>query len=103
MPVAHVPGAINRSESSTNGHQTLTMLMMLYVLIPLLPFAAFVVIGLFGHWIKDRAHLIAVPAVLGSLVLSVVAVQQVAQGDRISVPLYTWLSSGDLSFALGFF
>jgi NADH-quinone oxidoreductase subunit L len=76
---------------------------MLYVLIPLLPFAAFLIIGIFGHWIKDRAHLIAVPAVVGSFVLSVIAVQHVAQGDRISVPLYTWLSSGDLTFGLGFF
>jgi len=29
---------------------------MKYALIPLLPFAAFIVIGLFGHWIRDRAH-----------------------------------------------
>ncbi|WP_447977972.1 NADH-quinone oxidoreductase subunit L [Candidatus Nitrospira bockiana] len=74
---------------------------MMYLLIPLLPFAAFLVAGLFGHWIKDRAHLIAVPAVLGSLALSGVAFLQVAEGDRIAVPLYTWLSSGDLKISLG--
>ena len=36
---------------------------MLYVLIPLLPLLAFVVLGLFGHHIKERAHFVAVPAV----------------------------------------
>src|SRR5579884_1537027 len=76
---------------------------MMYVLIPFLPLAAFVVVGLFGHWIKERAHLIAVPAVVGSLVLSIVTFWQVADGDRIAVPLYTWLTSGDLKITLGLF
>src|SRR5579884_4373645 len=76
---------------------------MMYVLIPFLPLAAFVVVGLFGHWIKERAHLIAVPAVVGSLVLSIVTFWQVADGDRIAVPLYTWLTSGDLEIRLGLF
>ena len=46
---------------------------MEYTLIPLLPFAAFLILGLFGHWIKDKAHLVAVPAVVVSLILSVLA------------------------------
>ena len=74
---------------------------MEYALIPLLPFAAFLIVGLGGHWIKDRAHLIAVPAVLGSLLLSVAALRQVAGGEPIAIPLYTWLTSGDLSIQLG--
>jgi len=75
---------------------------MEYILIPLLPFAAFLILGLFGHWIKDKAHLVAVPAVLGSFVLSLVTFDQVANGETISVPLYTWLTSGDLRIGLGF-
>ncbi len=74
---------------------------MLYALIPLLPFAAFLIVGIGGHWLKDRAHLIAVPAVLGSFLLSVKAFMEVATGDPISAPLYTWLTSGDLSIHLG--
>ena len=74
---------------------------MLYALIPLLPFAAFLVVGLGSHWIRDRAHLIAVPAVIGSFVLSVAAFAQVAGGETIAVPLYTWLTSGSLSIGLG--
>jgi NADH-quinone oxidoreductase subunit L len=75
---------------------------MHYALIPLLPFAAFVIIGLAGHWLRDRAHLVAVPAVLGSFLLSLVVFAEVADGTRISVPLYTWLTSADLRIEFGF-
>jgi len=73
---------------------------MPYALIPLLPFAAFLILGLAGHWIRERAHLVAVPAVLGSLVLSFISFQQVYGGETISVPLYTWLTSGDIRISL---
>lgn len=76
---------------------------MFYALIPLLPFAAFLMLGLAGHWIRERAHLVAVPAVLGSLALSVIAFFAAAEGDRISVPLYTWIASGELEVRLGLF
>jgi len=74
---------------------------MSYALIPLLPFAAFLIVGLGGHWIRDRAHLVAVPAVLASFALSVVAFVEVAGGQAITVPLYTFLTSGDLRIDLG--
>jgi NADH-quinone oxidoreductase subunit L len=74
---------------------------MEYILIPLLPFAAFLILGLFGHWIRDKAHLVAVPAVIVSFILSVLAFLQVADGHHVSVPLYTWLTSGDLRIGLG--
>jgi NADH-quinone oxidoreductase subunit L len=74
---------------------------MMYVLIPLLPFAAFLVLGLAGWRIKERAHLVAVPAVALSWVLSVLAFIDVALGSVISVPLYTWLTSGALDIHIG--
>ncbi|MCS6305306.1 MAG: NADH-quinone oxidoreductase subunit L [Nitrospira sp.] len=75
---------------------------MLYALIPLLPLAAFLALGLVGWRIKDRAHLVAVPAVVLSLVLSVAAFLEVAvSGSVISVPLYTWLTSGRLDIHIG--
>ncbi len=74
---------------------------MTYEYIPLLPFAAFVILGLFGHWIKDRAHLIAVPAVVVSFLLSVLTFMDVAGGRHTTIPLYTWLTSGDLRIELG--
>ncbi len=75
---------------------------MLYALIPLLPLAAFLVLGLGGWRIKDRAHFVAVPAVVLSLVLSVAAfLEVVVSGSVISVQLYTWLTSGNLDIHIG--
>lgn len=74
---------------------------MTYALIPLLPFASFLILGLAGWRIKDRAHLVAVPAVALSWVLSVAALINVASGSVISVPLYTWLTSGALDIHIG--
>ncbi|RMH38259.1 MAG: NADH-quinone oxidoreductase subunit L [Nitrospirae bacterium] len=76
---------------------------MLYVLIPLLPFFAFLVIGLFGHWLRDRSHWVAVPAVLLSFVLSVAAFWEVASGRTLSIQLYTWAVSGDFTIDLGLY
>jgi len=74
-----------------------------YKLIPLLPFLAFLAVGLGGHWIKERAHLIAVPAVFGSLLLSLLALLETAGGKNIAIPLYSWMSSGDLHIELGLY
>jgi NADH-quinone oxidoreductase subunit L len=74
---------------------------MLYALIPLLPLGAFLILGLAGWRIKDRAHLVAVPAVVLSLALSVAAFLEVVSGSVISVPLYTWLTSGNLDIHIG--
>ncbi len=76
---------------------------MLYALIPLLPLFAFIVLGLLGHRIKDRAHLIAVPAVGISFVLSVMALSEVANGHVLEIPLYTCATSGELTIRLGLY
>ncbi len=77
-----------------------------YILIPLLPLAAFLILGVFGNWIKlikNHAHVIAVPAVLGSLLLSILAFIEVSGGRNVSIPLYTWLTSGDLRVELALY
>ncbi|MGD9851877.1 MAG: NADH-quinone oxidoreductase subunit L [Nitrospirales bacterium] len=76
---------------------------MLYALIPLLPLLAFIILGLGGHWIKERAHLVAVPAVVLSFILSLVALSEVAGGKILEIPLYTWASSGSLTITLGLY
>jgi len=76
---------------------------MLYALIPLLPLAAFLVLGLAGRQIKDQAHLVAVPAVVLSFVLSLGAFVEVASGSVVAVPLYTWLTSGHLDVHIGLY
>src|SRR6478736_1551239 len=75
---------------------------MTYEFIPLLPLISFLILGLFGHWIKDNAHLVAVPAVLVSWLLSVLVFFDVAGGHQTSFPLYTWLTSGPLDIHIGF-
>src|SRR2546427_5232792 len=76
---------------------------MKYVLIPLLPFAAFVVIGLFGHWIKERAHWIAVPAVAASFLLALSTCDDIAHGNPIHVTLYSWIASGAFDVSIGLY
>ena len=75
---------------------------MTYALIPLLPFAAFLILGIFGHWVKDKAHLVAVPAVIVSWLLALMVFFDVADGHQTSFPLYTWLTSGPLDIHIGF-
>ena len=74
---------------------------MLYALIPFLPLFAFLIVGIGEQWIKDRAHLVAVPAMAGSFLLSLMALHDVATGQAINVPLYTWLTSGNLDIHIG--
>src|SRR5437879_6548153 len=74
---------------------------MKYALIPLLPFAAFLIIGLFGHWIRERAHWIAVPAVGISFLLSAWIFTEVAKGEPIHVTLYSWIASGAFDVRIG--
>jgi NADH-quinone oxidoreductase subunit L len=74
-----------------------------YALIPLLPLAAFIVIGLFGHWIRERAHWIAIPAVFLSFLLAVGTFIDVAQGQPIQMTLYSWVSSGSFQANIGFY
>jgi NADH-quinone oxidoreductase subunit L len=73
----------------------------MYALIPVLPLSAFIALGLAGSLVKDRAHLIAVPAVVGSFILSLLAFFEVATTGPIHVTWYTWLTSGSLDIRIG--
>ncbi|HTZ18954.1 MAG TPA: NADH-quinone oxidoreductase subunit L [Dissulfurispiraceae bacterium] len=74
-----------------------------YVLIPLLPLAAFTVNILFGrHVIKDRAHWIAILAVLGSFLISVCTFFEVVNGHTRNYDVYTWVLSGSFKVSVGF-
>ncbi|MCC2640884.1 MAG: nuoL [Nitrospira sp.] len=74
---------------------------MLYALIPFLPLFSFLIVGIGEQWIRDRAHLVAVPAMLGSFLLSLLALYDVATGHPVQVNLYTWLTSGTLDIHIG--
>ena len=77
--------------------------MLKYTLIPLLPLIAFIINILFGRrYIRDKAHWVSVPAVLGSFVLAVSAFLDVKAGDVINHNIYNWIVSGDFSVSIGF-
>ncbi len=74
-------------------------------LIPALPLAAFAINFLLGRWyIKNKAHLIAVPAVFGSWLLSVFAFFDIRDNSEpISQHLFTWIPSGDFHVDVNLF
>ncbi|MCG6551833.1 MAG: NADH-quinone oxidoreductase subunit L [Candidatus Magnetominusculus sp. LBB02] len=74
-----------------------------YILIPVLPLAAFVLNILFGKSIfKNRAHFIATAAVAVSLFLSIRAFIEASSGAVINHDLYTWIESGKFKVSFGF-
>jgi len=74
-----------------------------YLLIPFLPLAAFFINILFGrNLIKDKAHWIAIPAVVVSWVISVITLFEVIGGRTINEDLYTWITSGAFKVSVGF-
>ena len=76
--------------------------MLTYILIPLLPLVAFVVIGLFWSFFRNQSHWIAVPAVFLSFILSMKTFFEVAGGKELNVNLYTWITSGHFQVSIGF-
>jgi len=68
-------------------------------LIPLLPLAAFCINILLGRsLIHDKAHLVSIPAVLGSWVISILVFAEIYNDEHaISQRLFTWIPSGDFN------
>ncbi len=77
--------------------------MNIFILIPLLPLIAFLINIIFGRgYIKDKAHLIAIPAVAGSFVISLIALSDVIGGKTYNFDVYSWIVSGDFKVSVGF-
>ena len=76
--------------------------MIKYTLIPLLPFAGFVIAGLFGRYLKERAATVAIAGVIGAFLLSVRALIDVVGGTIIDENLYSWIAIGSFSINVGF-
>ena len=68
-------------------------------LIPLLPFIAFAINGLFGRtYLKKQTGIVANAGVLGALIVSVLLfVTQLDHAEPETVSLWTWAASGDFS------
>ncbi len=77
--------------------------MLPVLLIPILPFLAFLVIALGGRWIRGRSHLLSVPALAASFLLTIWAFARVRAGGPIALSLYSLFQSGSLTVRFGFY
>jgi NADH-quinone oxidoreductase subunit L len=81
----------------------MTEMQKIYLLIPLLPLFAAALVGLFGRQLpRAAAHWITIPAVAAAFGLSAYVLIDVLQGRLFNGTVYTWLTSGDTSFEVGF-
>ena len=76
--------------------------MLKYALIPLLPFAGFLIAGLLGKYLKEKSAYVAIAGVAGAFFLSVSAFLDVLGGTIINENLYSWISVGTFSVNVGF-
>ena len=75
----------------------------LYLAIPLLPLIAATIVGLFGSKLPRAAsHWLTILGVGLSFAMSVCVLQDSMQGHVYNHSVYQWLTSGDVSFEVGF-
>ena len=75
----------------------------LYLLVPLAPLLGAIAAGLFGNVIgRAWSHRITIALVAVSFFASLAIFKDVLDGNIFNGPIYTWLTSGDTSFQVGF-
>ncbi len=75
----------------------------LYLIVPFAPLVAAIIAGVFGKQVgRAGAHSVTIFAVLLSFLCSCVVFYDVLQGTRFNGPVYTWMTSGDAAFQIGF-
>ena len=75
----------------------------LYLAIPLLPLLSAAVVGLLGRFLpRAAAHLITIAGVGAAFILSAIVLQHVLNGEHYNGTVYTWLTSGNIRFEVGF-
>ena len=75
----------------------------LYLLVPLAPLAGAIAAGLFGKCLgRAWSHRITIALVAVSFFASLAIFNDVLAGHVYNGPVYTWLTSGDTSFQVGF-
>ncbi|HTP05553.1 MAG TPA: NADH-quinone oxidoreductase subunit L, partial [Nitrospirota bacterium] len=76
--------------------------MLKYALIPILPFTGFLIAGLFGKYLKERAAYVAIAGVVGAFLLSLSTFFDVLGGTIINENVYSWISIGTFNVNVGF-
>jgi len=75
----------------------------LYLLVPLVPLAASVVVGLFGRRLgRTLSHWLCIGGVAFAFAASLAIAREVAGGHTFNGDLYTWAQVGGVRFAVGF-
>ncbi len=75
----------------------------LYLVVPLAPLAGSLVAGLLGKTIgRAGAHIVTILGVAIAFVASVLVYQDVQAGNVFNGTVYTWATSGNLTFEIGF-
>ncbi|HVF63191.1 MAG TPA: NADH-quinone oxidoreductase subunit L [Casimicrobiaceae bacterium] len=75
----------------------------LYLLVPLAPLAASIVVGLFGAQLgRAISHWLCILGVAASFVASIFIWQDVQAGNAFNANVYTWAQIGDLALSIGF-
>jgi NADH-quinone oxidoreductase subunit L len=75
----------------------------LYLIVPFAPLVGAIVAGLGGRWVgRTGAHSVTIFGVLLSFLASCVIFADVQHGNTFNGTVYTWLTSGDARFEIGF-
>src|SRR5512136_3400155 len=75
----------------------------LYLLVPLAPLFGAMIAGLFCRVIpRWLAHTVTIAGVATAFVASMIIFKDVQAGHTFNGPVYTWLTSGDYRFTVGF-
>jgi NADH-quinone oxidoreductase subunit L len=75
----------------------------LYLIVPLAPLAGALIAGLLGWLIGRRAsHVVTIAGMVISVIASYFVFRDVLAGNTFNGPLYTWITSGNVTLQLGF-
>jgi NADH-quinone oxidoreductase subunit L len=75
----------------------------LYLIVPLTPLAGALIAGLLGWLIGRRAtHRVAIIGMMVSTVAAFLVFRDVLAGNTFNGPVYTWITTGDISLEIGF-
>ncbi|KAB2313689.1 NADH-quinone oxidoreductase subunit L [Betaproteobacteria bacterium SCN2] len=74
-----------------------------YLTVPLAPLFGAILAGLFGKFIgRTLSHMVTIAGVAVAFIASVVIFQDVQAGNVFNGSVYTWMTSGDVRFEIGF-
>ena len=71
-------------------------------LVPVLPLVGVLVNGIFGHWIKARAHILGVGTTALSCLVAFLIFLQVGGGQTLNWDVYSWVAVGPFHATVGF-